>query len=179
MGSLNPFAEFRESCQTALKNTLNRLFPEFPVAGMLESPPNPEFGELSSSICFELAKQTEKKPITLANQVAKAIDLSSFPLIQEVKAAGAGYINFYVKLVELSRLTIESVQALDADYGHVKTEKSAKIIVEHTSVNPIHPINVGQARNPILGDCLARLLKARGHTVVEGSGTHCFSALLH
>jgi arginyl-tRNA synthetase len=165
MGSLNPFAEFRESCQTALKNTLNRLFPEFPVAGMLESPPNPEFGELSSSICFELAKQTGKKPITLANQVAKAIDLSSFSLIQEVKAAGAGYINFYVKLVELSRLTIESVQALDADYGHVKTEKSAKIIVEHTSVNPIHPINVGQARNPILGDCLARLLKARGHTV--------------
>jgi arginyl-tRNA synthetase len=165
MVSLNPFAEFRESCQTALKNTLNRLFPEIPVSGMLESPPTPEFGELSSSICFELAKQTGKKPITLAKQVTDAIDLSRFPLIQEVKAAGAGYVNFYVKLAEFSKLTIESVQALDADYGHVKTEKPMKMIVEHTSVNPIHPINVGQARNPILGDCLARLLKARGHTV--------------
>jgi arginyl-tRNA synthetase len=165
MVSLIPFAEFRKSCQTALKNTLDRIFPEIPISDMLESPPDPQFGELSSSICFELAKQTGKKPITLANQVANAIDASHFPLIQEVKAAGAGYINFYVKLVEFSKLAIESVQALDADYGHVKTEKPMKMIVEHTSVNPIHPINVGQARNPILGDCLVRLLQARGHTV--------------
>jgi arginyl-tRNA synthetase len=167
MVSLNPFAEFRESCQTALKNTLNRLFPEIPVSILLESPPSPEFGELSSSIFFELAKQTGKKPLTIARQVAKAIDLSLFPLVQEVKAAGDGYINFYVKLAQVSRLTIESVRTLDADYGCVKAEKPMKIIVEHTSVNPIHPINVGQARNPVLGDCLARLLKARGHAVLR------------
>jgi len=165
MVSVNPFAEFRESCQTALKNTLNRLFPKIPVSILLESPPSPEFGELSSSICFELAKQTGKKTLTVAKQIAKTIDLSRFPLLQSVKTAGEGYINFYVKLAELSRLTIESAQALDADYGLVKTEKPTKIIVEHTSVNPIHPINVGQARNPVLGDCLVRLLRARGHTV--------------
>ena len=165
MVSVNPFVEFRESCQTALRNTLKRLFPKIPVSILLESPPIPEFGELSSSICFELAKQTGKKPITLAKQVAKAIDLSLFPLVQGVKAAGDGYINFYVKLAHLSRLTIESVRTLDADYGCIKAEKPMKIIVEHTSVNPIHPINVGQARNPVLGDCLARLLKARGHNV--------------
>jgi len=165
MVSLNPFAEFRESCQTALKNLLKRLFPEIFVSIMLESPPSPEFGELSSSICFELAKQTGKKPIALAKQVAEAMDLSVFPLVQGVKAAGDGYINFYVKLAQLSKLTIESVRTLEADYGCIQAEKPTKIIVEHTSVNPIHPINVGQARNPVLGDCLARLLKARGHNV--------------
>jgi len=165
MVSVNPFAKFRESCQTALKNALARLFPEISVSILLESPPSPEFGELSSSICFELAKKIGKKPITVAKQVAKTMDLSLFPLVQEVKAAGDGYINFYVNLTELSRLTIESVRTLDADYGHVQAEKQVTIVVEHTSVNPIHPINVGQARNPVLGDCLARLLKARGHTV--------------
>jgi len=165
MVSVNPFAEFRESCQTALKNTLNRLFPKISVSVLLEFPPSPEFGELSSSVCFELSKQTRKKPISLAEQIAKSTDLSPFPLLQTVKAAGDGYVNFYVKLAELSRLTIESVRMLDANYGCVKTENPTKIILEHTSVNPIHPINVGQARNPILGDCLARLLKARGHNV--------------
>jgi arginyl-tRNA synthetase len=40
-----------------------------------------------------------------------------------------------------------------------------KTIVEHTSVNPLHPIHIGQARNPVLGDTIARLLTARGHTV--------------
>jgi len=165
MVSLNPFAEFRESCQTALKNTMKRLFPKITVSIVLELPPSSEFGELSSSICFELAKRTGKKPITIAKQVARTVDLPLFPLVKEVKAAGDGYVNFYVKPAELSRLTIESVRTLDTDYGLVKVEKPTKIIVEHTSVNPIHPINVGQARNPVLGDCIARLLKARGQTV--------------
>jgi arginyl-tRNA synthetase len=47
----------------------------------------------------------------------------------------------------------------------VKTEKPLKVIVEHTSANPTHPMHIGTARNPILGDNLARLLKSRGHTV--------------
>jgi len=165
MVSVNPFAEFRESCQTALRSTLGRLFPKTSISIVLESPPSPEFGELSSSICFELAKQVKKKPITIAKQVAKAVDLSPFPPLKEVKAAGEGYINFYVKLAELSRLTIESVQALGADYGFVKAEKPSKMIVEHTSANPTHPIHIGTARNPVLGDALARIMAARGHTV--------------
>jgi len=165
MVSVNPFGEFRESCQTALKNTMDKLFPEIRITILLESPPSPEFGELSSSICFELAKQTKKKPITIARKVAETMELSSFPLLQSVKAAGEGYTNFYVELAQLSRQTIESIRALDANYGHVKAETPTKIIVEHTSVNPLHAITVGQARNPVLGDCIARLLKARGNTV--------------
>jgi arginyl-tRNA synthetase len=164
MVSVNPFAEFRESCEKALGSALKKLFPRVSVSFVLEVPPNPEFGELSSSVCFELAKQTGKKPLTLAKQIAAAVDLS-FRLIREVKAAGSGYVNFYVKLNEFSKLAIESARTLDNDYGLVKIEKPMKIVVEHTSVNPIHPINVGQARNPVLGDCLARLLKVRGHEV--------------
>jgi len=165
MTSVNPLAEFRVACETALKDTIRRLFPEVSVSFVLESPPNPEFGELSSSVCFELAKITGKKPLKLAEQIVKAIDLSSFSLVSSVKAAGAGYINFYVDLSEFAKLTLESVLTLDKEYGFVKTEKSVRIIVEHTSANPNHPIHVGTARNPVLGDALARILMARGYTV--------------
>jgi len=166
MVSVNPFAEFRGGCETALKDALKRLHPKISIPSLLlESPPSPEFGELSSSVCFELAKQTGKKPLEIAEQIVEGIDVSGFPLIQSVKAAGEGYINFYVNFEEFSRLTVESVRALDAEYGYVKTDKSRKIIVEHTSVNPIHPIHIGQARNPMLGDALARILKVHGHTV--------------
>ena len=27
--------------------------------------------------------------------------------------------------------------------------------MEHTSVNPLHPIHIGQARNPMLGRCIS------------------------
>jgi len=166
MVSVNPFAEFRAECGTALEEALNRLLPQISIPSILfESPPSPEFGELASSVCFELAKKTEKKPREIAEQIVQIIGVSGFPLIQSVKAAGEGYINFYVKLEGFSRLTIESVMALDNEYGYVKTSKPRRIIVEHTSVNPIHPIHIGQARNPMLGDALARILKAHGHTI--------------
>ena len=166
MVSANPFAEFRVGCETTLKDALNRLYPQIPTLSiLLETPPSPKYGELASSVCFELAKQTEKKPRKIAEQIVQIIDVSRFPLLRSVEAAGEGYINFYVNFEEFSRLTIESVRALDNDYGYVKTSRPKKIIVEHTSVNPIHPIHIGQARNPMLGDALARILEAHGHTV--------------
>jgi len=165
MTSANPFAEFRAACEAALGDVLKRLFAEVSVSFVLESPPSPEFGELSSSVCFELSKSTARKPLKLAEQIVEAVDLSVCPLAQSVKAAGGGYVNFYVNLAEFAKLTLESVAALDREYGFVRAEKPLRVIVEHTSANPIHPIHIGTARNPVLGDALAHILKARGHTV--------------
>lgn len=127
--------------------------------------PSLEFGQLASSLCFELAKQVKKKPIELAEQLAKEIDKDKFSLIENVAPAGAGYINFYVDFGRFSLLTLESISKLDATYGFIKTSHPLKIIVEHTSVNPLHPIHIGQARNPMLGDAIARMLQFRGHHV--------------
>ncbi len=165
MTSVNPFAEFRVACETVLKGTLERLFPELEVSFALESPPAAEFGELSSSVSFELAKLAKRKPLKIAEQIVENVNPSGFPLVKSVKAAGEGYVNFFVDLTEFGKLTLESALALDREYGFVQTEKRLRIIVEHTSANPIHPIHIGTARNPVLGDALARILKARGHTV--------------
>ena len=165
MTAVNPFAEFRDACASVLKDAISRLHLDAAVSLAFESPPSPEFGELSSSVCFELAKSVGKKPLEVAQQIVDSIDLSGVPLIQVVKAAGAGYVNFYVNLAEFVKLTLESTATLSDEYGFVKTERPVKIIVEHTSANPSHPIHVGTARNSILGDALARILKARGNTV--------------
>jgi len=165
MSSVNPFAEFRSVCETCLRDVVKRLYPEFVISSALESPPSSEFGELSSSACFELAKSAGKKPLDVAQQIVDNMDLMSYPLIQAAKAAGAGYVNFYVNLVEFAELTLESIARLGDEYGYVKTEKPVRIIVEHTSANPGHPIHIGTVRNSVLGDALARILKSRGHTL--------------
>ncbi|MCJ7614427.1 arginine--tRNA ligase, partial [Candidatus Bathyarchaeota archaeon] len=166
MVSVNPFAEFYSGCETALKDALNRLYPVFPLPSiLLEVPPNLEFGELAASVCFELAKHAKKKPRSIAEEIVYAIDVSGFPLIESVQAAGAGYINFRVDSETFSRLTLESARTLDAEYGYVKTSKPQKILLEHTSVNPVHPIHIGQARTPMLGDAMARILTVHGHNV--------------
>jgi arginyl-tRNA synthetase len=166
MVSANPFKDFHDGCEDVLKDILSKLYPNFLLPSiLLESPPNLEFGELATSVCFEIAKETGKKPRKIAEKIVQAIDVCGFPLIQKVEAAGAGYINFHVNSEKFFRLTLESARALDLEYGYVKTFEPKTIILEHTSVNPIHPIHIGQARNPMLGDALARILIEHGHTV--------------
>ena len=166
MISENPFHQFRQECRTALANALNKALPETQQPTItLNKTPNIEYGQLASSLCFELAKKLEQKPLALANQLVGAIDKSEFNLIEKVAPAGAGYINFHVNFAKFSELTLESVKKLGSEYGFSKTDKPKKITVEHTSVNPLHPIHIGQARNPMLGDALARILKYRGHEV--------------
>jgi arginyl-tRNA synthetase len=165
MISENPVAEFRKECKSALNEVFKKFSLEMPKQLVFEKPPVWEFGQLASSICFELAKHVGEKPIVLAERLIGNMDKSKFSLIRGVVAAGGGYINFHANFAKLSALTIESVRRLDAAYGFVKAEKPMKIIVEHTSVNPLHPIHIGQARNPMLGDAIARLLSARGHAV--------------
>lgn len=168
MVSINPFGDFQRDCETALRKAFTEIYPGISVESFLLGVPlTPEFGELASSICFELAKKLDKKPREIADQIVENINIESFPIIKNVKAAGKGYINFYSDFAELSALVIQSIRILNNEYGYVKTDKPQKVIVEHTSVNPIHPITIGQARNPVLGDALARILKARGHTVAR------------
>ena len=166
MVSENPFAQFRVEWETILGDALKKVFPEIQIANLaLEKPPVSEFGQLASSLCFELAKQLGEKPLALAERLVETLVKSKFSLIERVVPAGGGYINFHVDFEKFSALTIESVGQLDTEYGFVKTEKPLKIIVEHTSANPLHPIHIGHARNPMLGDTIARLLSARGHNV--------------
>ena len=166
MTSENPFAKFREECETALAYALKTTFPEIVADTLsLSKPPNVDFGQLASSLCFELAKKLKQKPIALAERLVSAMPKSGFSLVSKVVAAGAGYVNFYADFPKFSDLALSSVRQLNFEYGFVKTGNPVKVIVEHTSVNPLHPIHIGQARNPMLGDALARILEYRGHAV--------------
>src|SRR3972149_8891961 len=109
MVSQNPFAEFRKECEAVLEKALKKTFPEVIVVDLeLEKPPNIEFGQLASSLCFELAKQFAEKPIALAERVVKAVDKSKFSMIERIVPAGGGYINFHANFAKLSASKIKS-----------------------------------------------------------------------
>lgn len=166
MTSVNPFAEFRRECNVSLGDALTKLYPNVSVPCItFDFPPNSKFGELTASLCFELAKQVNLNPREVAQVIVETIDTSQFHLLKSVEVGGSGYVNFYADFTEFNTLAIESVRVLNNEYGYVKTNLPKKIIVEHTSANPSHPIHIGQARNPILGDALARILSHQGHNV--------------
>jgi arginyl-tRNA synthetase len=162
----NPLGEFRRECQSILKDALAKALPKvyFPTIPFT-TPPSPSLGDLSTSILFEAAKAVGENPLELAQQVANSTVIEADSLVREVGVGGGGYINFYANYPVFSALTLESARAMDEAYGSVPIDKPKRIIVEHTSINPAGPIHVGTARNSVLGDSLARLLKARGHNV--------------
>lgn len=162
----NPFELFKLECHTVIVEALAKSLPSNQQPKIiLKKTPNIEYGQLSTSVCFELAKKLNHKPLDIAKQVVQAINISGSTLIEKVEPAGAGYINFYVNFPKFSALILNSIKQLDHEYGFIKTLEPKKIIVEHTSVNPLHPIHIGQARNPTIGDTLARILALRGHEI--------------
>ena len=163
--SRNPFGAFRQECEATLTKTVQALVPRHLVDPIrLTRPTASAFGDLASSLCFVVAQHLKTRPAALAEQIAAHIDVSRGALLRRVEAT-RGYINFYADDAAFASLTFTSVQALGPAYGYVPTATPATIIVEHTSVNPAGPIHVGTARNSVLGDALAHLLRARGHRV--------------
>ncbi len=167
----NPFGVFRLQCEAALRNgylslqkTSAKDYPDLDLGSTFESPPDPGFGQLASSVCFELSRVQKTRPFNIAKELATASSqLEQFPLVQSVEAAEPGYVNFKANFQRLADLTLRKALEEGAGYGLLKADHSRRIIVEHTSANPARPIHIGTAKNAIFGDTLARLLKARGH----------------
>jgi arginyl-tRNA synthetase len=163
---MNPLAELRGECQTLLEAALETAYPgtELPES-KYSLPPNPEMGELSSPACFQLARVLRQSPIKISEALAENIPVDTSKLVKKAKAV-AGYVNFHVDPEHYGKLVLESIIDLDKEYGFIKAEKPGKVMVEHTSANPISPIHIGNARNSIIGDSLANLLEKRGNEVI-------------
>jgi arginyl-tRNA synthetase len=111
--------------------------------------------------CFQLTPFFEAPPNNIAFRL--------FPLIEvpedfEPPVLAGPYINFTVRPERLVEETIRSSLSLGEAYGSGEP-KDVRVLIEHTSANPNGPLHVGRARNPILGDTLARVMRLAGYQV--------------
>jgi len=111
--------------------------------------------------CFSFSKEMGAAPKEIAERLAAQIKPSG--MISSVSALN-GYLNFMMDETPLIGETLEKILAEGSDYGSFPS-KNIRINLEHTSTNPTGPIHVGRARNPIIGDTLARVLKRCGYEV--------------
>jgi arginyl-tRNA synthetase len=155
--ALDPMELFRKKACELVEKALAGL--GFDIKLPLESPPE-NMGDFAFP-CFLLAKAFKCSPADASILITQLISKNT--LFSKVEAAGP-YVNFYIEPAELVRITMETVMELREDYGNSEPS-GQKILLEHTSANPNGPLHVGRARNPIIGDTLARILKRCGHEV--------------
>ncbi len=109
--------------------------------------------------CYSLARVLKKDPKKIAEELSTKIEMD----FGTVESSGP-YVNFKIDGSHLARETILSCLEKEESFGEL-SPKSEKIIVEHTSANPNGPLHVGRARNPIIGDTLARMYEKSGYEV--------------
>jgi len=157
MSSHDPLEEFvsavRDAVARACKSSGFRI-PE-------ETRPDEAFGDLAYA-CHSLAKEAKMSPQAIAEKMCSAIQEGELFTAEAVK----GYVNFRFRTIPLASGTIRCTLSRKGRYGW-SDHRKPKVLVEHTSANPTGPLHVGRARNPIIGDTLARLLEASGHDVVR------------
>ena len=112
--------------------------------------------------CFTMSKALRKAPQAIADELAGLIPAAG--AIHSVSSVN-GYLNFNIDPAVLVKGVLDDIVARGSDYGSMPAS-GLTVNVEHTSTNPTGPIHVGRARNPIIGDTLARCLKKCGHEVV-------------
>jgi arginyl-tRNA synthetase len=154
----DPFGKFRGEVRTALEIALKELKAETPM--VIDRAPA-GMGDLAFP-CFPLAKKLRKSPDVIAKDIASRIKPSG--MIDKVDFKG-GYVNFTVRFEALAQASVDAALLRKEGFGTPEKTHKSRILVEHTSVNPTGPIHVGRARNPIIGDTLAKILRHAGYKV--------------
>ncbi|HLG24039.1 MAG TPA: arginine--tRNA ligase [Candidatus Nanoarchaeia archaeon] len=127
----------------------------------LEVPPNSEMGDFAFP-CFTLSKEWKKPPNQIAEELSKKFSPDKF--ISGIKVAGP-YLNFFVSREKAAKEVLLMVIDEKEKYGSSSSGKNKKIILEHTSINPNASPHVGRARNALIGDSLARILRFQDYEV--------------
>lgn len=153
-----------EVLETSFKSN-NWSKPDKDFSFYVEEPPDSKLGDLSSTIAFKTAKILKTKPMNIASKILADYRLKPNKLIERVEVAAPGYLNFYIKWSEYSKLVLDSILKEGDHYGDSDIGSGRKVIVEHTSANPTKPIHLGTMRCAVLGDITARLLRKTGYNV--------------
>jgi len=134
----------------------------------LETPPEPEFGDLASNVCFSLSKKLKKSPKDITEQIVKKIKIPKDSLIERVEAK-AGYINFFFDYLRLSKLLLKDILVKKEKFGSNNIGKRKRVMVEHSQPNPVHPMHIGHSRSTFLGDSLANILDFLDYKIIRAN----------
>src|SRR5690554_1948181 len=152
-GTMAAMPDLMKRLEAALVDAAKQLGADVTEAAV-QTVPEGKPGDYGSPLAFTLAKSLRRNPAAIAAELTAALELPEG--VERAEAVGP-YINFFmdagwfVSSTLLSSLTPET--------------SGSRVVIEHTSVNPNKEAHVGHLRNIVLGDSVARILKARGDTV--------------
>jgi arginyl-tRNA synthetase len=134
----------------------------------LETPPQSEFGDLSSSVCFPLSKKLKKSPMEIADKIVSQIKIKKDSVLSKVESK-SGHINFFYNYFILSKIVLNNILKEKEKLGQNKMGKGKKVMIEFSQPNPVHPMHIGHSRSTFLGDSLSNILDSMSYKTVRAN----------
>ncbi|OQX89227.1 MAG: arginine--tRNA ligase [candidate division Zixibacteria bacterium 4484_93] len=128
----------------------------------LSRPKKPEFGDMSTSVAFQLAKRLGSSPNVISEKIAKEL-ASTSELFERVTTQG-GYINFHFGKTFFSKLIGDIISGKLASLVR-RLSDGEFVQIEYVSANPTGPLNVVSARAAAVGSSLVNILRRVGYDV--------------
>lgn len=137
------------------------------------------YGDYQSNAAMTLAKQLKTNPRALAERIVARLEVAD--LCSKVSIDGPGFLNFTLSAETLGKQV--GLVLKDDHCGVPLVENPKRIVVDFSAPNIAKPMHVGHIRSTFIGDCLARVARFIGHTVITDNhigdwGTQ-FGMILH
>jgi arginyl-tRNA synthetase len=146
-----------------IKEVLNGAIAELKLSGevIVEKAKNNVNGHFTTNFPLINAKKIGENPMVLAEKLMDLLQAN--PLFAKIEVAKPGFINFYLADKELQAI-LKMVQTKKTTFGQGE-KKNFKYNLELVSANPTGFLHIGHARNGVIGDSVARILKFNGYDV--------------
>jgi arginyl-tRNA synthetase len=129
---------------------------------VLEHPARLDQGDYATNVALRLQRSVGRPPREVAAAITHHLELPAS--VSAVQVAGPGFVNFFLA-DEWLQQQVDVILTQGAEFGKLDFGAGMSVQVEFVSANPTGPLHVGAARNAALGDTVARLMEATGHTV--------------
>jgi arginyl-tRNA synthetase len=119
--------------------------------------------DYQANAAMALAKRVGKPPRVVAAAILEHLRLDD--VCDKVEIAGPGFFNLHLKAEYLERELGETVAS--PALGLAPSAAPETIVIDYSAPNVAKEMHVGNLRSTIIGDVLARVLTAQGHTVIR------------
>jgi arginyl-tRNA synthetase len=119
------------------------------------------FGDYQSNAAMVLAKQQQKNPRVLAQEIIDQLALTG---LATADIAGPGFINF--RILPSAYAARAAALIRDPRLGVAATGAGKTVVVDFSAPNVAKPMHVGHIRSTIIGDSLARIARFLGFRVI-------------
>ena len=126
----------------------------------------PELCDYQCDDIFKLAKQYQKNPIEIGEEVVNEINkIEDFDkYFKSVEFCKPGFINITLSDEFINSLLIKMNNS--EKFGIKKPEKQETFVIDYGGPNVAKPLHVGHMRTAIVGESIKRIIKYVGHNVI-------------